>query len=565
MNSFAIISFVAFMLCFFLANFIYHKNPNNQLNIMIAVLSLTVGFLSFIEFQYRQALDFQTAYFWLKLSVLWPMVPAILLHISLIFNEKNRLLKNKFTYITIYAPALIMVYLFFDTNWLIQGITREYWGWTYTFPFDTLLFEIMSVWTIICVIIAAGISLINYLKIDGRKKLQAKYLVAGLYLPFVISLVSDLILPNMSIKVPETTMTMSALGITFISYGVWKYHFPALTTAAVADEIVSTMSNFLILLDNEFRIITVNQATTDLLGYDREELVGNSIEMVFADKNQKAMFRTNNSSKTKINAISHIETYLKSKNGKIIPVILSDSVIQNKDHQTVGIVCIGNDIEEIKQAQYKVKASLEEKEVLLREIHHRVKNNLQIISSLLNIQSNYIKDDEDLELLRESQTRIKSMAIIHEGLYKSNDFTHINFKEYIHSLIHYISVHYNVSPKIQINVEVKNLMLNIETAVPCGLIINELVTNSIKHAFPNGSGGKIKVSLNSKIGICSLKVSDNGIGFPENIDFKNTRTLGLRLVNILSNQLDGNIEIDKSLGGTKFIINFKKIEYQKRL
>jgi PAS domain S-box-containing protein len=564
MNPFAIASFVAFILCFFLGNFIYHKNPENQLNIMIAILSITVGFLAFIEFEYRQTLDFQTAYFWLKLSVLWPIVPSILLHISLIFNEKTKVLKNKYTYVLIYAPALIMAYVAFDTNWLFNGMVREYWGWTYIFPKDNLLFEIISLWTIICVIIAAGISIITNIKIEGSKKLQAKFLIAGLYFPLTISLVSDLILPNMSIRLPETTMIMSTLGITFISYGVWKYRFPALTTAAVADEIVSTMSNFLILLDNEHRIITVNQATTDLLGYDQAELVGNPVEMVFADKNQKLMFRRNNSSNTKTNAISHVETYLKSKNGKIIPVLLSESVIQNNDHQTVGIVCIGNDIEEIKEAQYKVKASLEEKEVLLREIHHRVKNNLQIISSLLNIQSNYIKDDKDLELLRESQTRIKSMAIIHEGLYKSNDFTHINFNEYINSLIHYISVHYNVSPKIQINVEVKNVMLNIETAVPCGLIINELVTNSIKHAFPNGSEGKIKVSLNSKMGICSLRVSDNGIGFPANIDFRNTRTLGLRLVNILSNQLDGKIELDKS-HGTEFIINFKKIEYQKRL
>jgi PAS domain S-box-containing protein len=564
MNPFAIASFVAFILCFFLGNFIYHKNPENQLNIMIAILSITVGFLAFIEFEYRQTLDFQTAYFWLKLSVLWPIVPSILLHISLIFNEKTKVLKSKYIYVLIYAPALIMAYFAFDTNWLFNGMVREYWGWTYIFPKDNLLFEIISLWTIICVVIAAGLSVINNIKIEGSKKLQAKFLIAGLYFPLTISLMSDLILPNMSIRLPETTMIMSTLGITFISYGVWKYRFPALTTAAVADEIVSTMSNFLILLDNEHRIVTVNQATTDLLGYDQAELVGNPVEMVFADKNQKLMFRRNNSSNTKINAISHVETYLKSKNGKIIPVLLSDSVIQNKDHQTVGIVCIGNDIEEIKDAQYKVKASLEEKEVLLREIHHRVKNNLQIISSLLNIQSNYIKDDEDLELLRESQSRIKSMAIIHEGLYKSNDFTHINFKDYIHSLIHYISVHYIVSPKIQINVEVKNVMLNIETAVPCGLIINELVTNSIKHAFPNGRGGKIKVSLNSKNGICSLRVSDNGIGFPANIDFRNSRTLGLRLVNILCNQLDGSIVLDKSLG-TEFIINFKKIQYKKRL
>jgi PAS domain S-box-containing protein len=564
MNPFAIVSFFAFMLCFFLGNFIYHKNPKNQLNIMIATLSIVVGFLAFIEFEYRQAVDFQTAYFWLKLSVLWPLVPSILLHISLIFNEKTRLLKNKFTYVIIYAPALILVYFFFDTNWLIQGISREYWGWTYTYPFDSLLFEIMSAWTIICVVIAAGISLLNYYKIDGRKKLQTKYLVAGLYLPFLISLVSDLILPNMSIRVPETTMTMSALGISFISYGVWKYRFPALTTAAVADEIVSTMSNFLLLLDNELRIITVNQATTELLGYSSEELVGNSVEMLFADGNQKFILKSNNTSNRKINAISHVETYLKSKDGRIVPVLLSDSIIQNNDHETVGIVCIGNDIEEIKEAQFKIKASLEEKEVLLREIHHRVKNNLQIISSMLNIQSNYIKDEEDLELLRESQSRIKSMAIIHEGLYKSNDFTHINFKDYIHSLMHYISVHYNLSPNIQIFVDVKNIMLNIETAVPCGLIINELVTNSIKHAFPPGNDGKIKVSLSSKMGIFSLRVSDNGIGFPTNIDFKNTKTLGFKLINVLTNQLDGNIELDTS-NGTEFVINFKRIEYKKRL
>ena len=564
MNPFALMSFLAFMLSFFLGNFIYHKNPKNQLNIMIAILSITVGILAFIEFEYRQAFDFQTAYYWLKLSVLWPIVPSILLHISLIFNKKTSLLKNKLTYFAIYAPAIIMVYFAFDTNWLFAGMVKEYWGWTYIFPKENLLFEIISVWTIFCIIIAVGISLINYFKIEGSKKLQSKYLIVGLYFPFVISLVSDLILPNMSLRVPETSITMSAIGVSFISYGVWKYRFPALTTAAVADEIVSTMSNFLLLLDNELCIVTVNQATTDLLGYSKEELVGNHVEMVFADINQKFIFKSNKTSNTKINAISHIETYLKSKNGKIIPVLLSDSVIENKENQIVGIVCIGNDIEEIKEAQSKIKASLEEKEILLREIHHRVKNNLQIISSMLNIQSNYIKDKEDLELLRESQSRIKSMAIIHEGLYNSNDFTHINFKDYINNLMHYISVHYNLSPKIHLYVDVKNIMLNIETAVPCGLIINELVSNSIKHAFPPGSSGNIKVSLTSEMGICSLKVSDNGIGFPANVDFKNTKTLGFKLVNVLTNQLDGNIELDKRKG-TEFIINFKRIEYKKRL
>src|ERR1039458_10005304 len=148
MNIFSYISLTAFFVCFFLGNFIYHKNPKSQLNIMIAVLSIMVGFLAFAEFQYRQTSDFQTAYLWLKISGLWPIVPAILLHISLIFTGKTNLLKNKLTYILIYAPALIIAILAVDTNWLLEGIVKEYWGWTYLYPKTSLLFYMMSFWTV---------------------------------------------------------------------------------------------------------------------------------------------------------------------------------------------------------------------------------------------------------------------------------------------------------------------------------------------------------------------------------------------------------------------------------
>ena len=560
MNIFSYISLSAFFVCFFLGNFIYHKNTKSQLNIMIAVLSIMVGFLAFAEFQYRQTLDFQTAYLWLKISGLWPVVPAILLHISLIFTGKTNLLKNKLTYILIYAPAIIIAIFAIDTNWLLEGIVKEYWGWTYLYPKTSILFYIMSFWTVLCAFLAGGVCLWYYIKSKDIKRLQTKYLIAGLYLPLLISMFSDVLLPNVSVRIPETTMMMSTIGIGFISYGVWKYRFPALTAAIAADQIVSTMSNFLIMLDHNRNIVTINHATTDLLGYSKEELIGKPLEYLFKDQTLEINNKLpNNISDTVVN----FETYLKSKYGELIPVLLSKSVIKDENGNVMGIVCIGNNIVEIKEAEGKIKASLNEKELLLRELHHRVKNNLQIILSLINLQSNGIKDQQDLEIFRESQSRVKSLAIIHEKLYQSADFASINFEEYIQSLVSYLLSYYSTNNIIvDINVE-KDIILNMDTAVPCGLIINELVTNSIKFAFPGKKTGKIYIQLRYEDGSLILIIGDNGVGLPDGIDFENSQKLGLQLVKTLTDQLEGKIQYNGE-NGTEFRIKFKELIYKNR-
>ena len=561
MNIFSYISLIAFLLCFFLGNFIYHKNSKSQLNLMIALLCILVGFLAFAEFQYRQTTDFQTAYVWLKISGLWPIVPAVLLHISLIFTGKTDILKNKFTYLLIYFPAIIISFYAVDTNLMLMGILKEYWGWTYVFPENSLLFNIMSVWTLLCVLLAGGLCLTYYLKNKNIKKLQAKYLLIGLYFPLLITMATDLVLPTISIRIPETTMVMSTVGIGFISYGVWKYRFPALTAAVAADEIVSTMSNFLIMLDHDKNIVTINNATTELLEYEKKDIIGKSVKYLFADNNQEntgKLFDSNS------NSIINFETRLKSKYGEIIPVLLSKSVIKNDDGNIIGIVCIGSNIVEIKHAEDKIKASLEEKEILLRELHHRVKNNLQIILSLINLQSNGIKNPENLEIFRESQSRVKSLAIIHEKLYRSADFANINFEEYIESLVNYLLSYYSAdSIEVIINVK-KDIVLNMDTAVPCGLIINELVTNSLKHAFNSNKSGKIYITLQSDNSCFTLIVCDNGKGLPTGVDLNNPQKLGLQLVKSLTDQLEGKIEYNRS-EITEFKIQFRELIYKDRI
>lgn len=221
------------------------------------------------------------------------------------------------------------------------------------------------------------------------------------------------------------------------------------------------------------------------------------------------------------------------------------------------IQAVVRDITDRKRDEDKIKASLAEKEVMLKEIHHRVKNNLQVISSLLKLQSRYIQDSRVIEMLKESQNRVRSMALVHEQLYQSEDLSKIDFAGYIQSLAHNLFQAYEVDAEgINLATCIAPCFLSIDTAVPCGLIINELVTNSLKYAFVGQKQGTMKIDFSVGIDrVCVLVVSDSGIGFPKELDYRNARTLGLRLVVSLVKQIRGKIQLLET-AGTAFKITF---------
>ncbi|MEG5058033.1 MULTISPECIES: EAL domain-containing protein [unclassified Microcoleus] len=223
------------------------------------------------------------------------------------------------------------------------------------------------------------------------------------------------------------------------------------------------------------------------------------------------------------------------------------------------IQAVVRDITDRKRDEDRIKASLAEKEVLLKEIHHRVKNNLQVISSLLKLQSRYIQDSRVSEMLKESQNRVRSMALVHEQLYQSKDLSNIDFAEYIQNLAHNLFQAYEIPTEgVNLQTNIAPCSLNIDTAVPCGLIINELVTNSLKYAFTGQVQGKIKIDFTlDENRVCVLAVSDSGIGFPQELDYRKARTLGLRLVGSLVKQIRGEIELLET-AGTTFQITFSK-------
>jgi PAS domain S-box-containing protein len=216
------------------------------------------------------------------------------------------------------------------------------------------------------------------------------------------------------------------------------------------------------------------------------------------------------------------------------------------------------DITETKRAEEQLRASLSEKEILLKEIHHRVKNNLQVICTLLELQSDYIVDDPSRKFFMESQDRIRSMALVHEKLYQTKDFSRIDFAGYINSLTSHLYRSYVASPEqVTLSAEVGDVALGIDEAIPCGLIINELISNALKYAFTDGRKGIVSVRFRmDDQGMITLTVTDNGVGFPVGLNFRETDSLGLQLVNMLTKQLQGDINLDTDQG-TIFTIRFK--------
>ncbi|MEH2053885.1 PAS domain S-box protein [Nostoc sp.] len=304
--------------------------------------------------------------------------------------------------------------------------------------------------------------------------------------------------------------------------------------------------------------VYANPKFEQMFGYEPGELIGKHVSIVnYGDENNTPE-DVDQVLRTVIleHGEATYEVHNLKKDGTPFWCSATASIFEHPEYGSV-IVAIHQDITEQKQAKEKIKASLKEKEVLLKEIHHRVKNNLGIVSSLLQMQCRRTQDSVVTAILRDSQNRIASIALVHEKLYRSQDLADIDFAQYIPDLTTHLFDSYNVSSsQIKLKIQVDDASLDIETAIPCGLIINELVSNALKYAFIGNRGGEIQVKFFQESDrTLILIIRDNGIGLPENFDSNQAKTLGITLVQGLVKQLRGKLEID-SQQGTQFKITF---------
>ncbi len=322
--------------------------------------------------------------------------------------------------------------------------------------------------------------------------------------------------------------------------------------------VVESAPNAMVMINGSGRIEMVNAQAERVFGYSRTELLGQLVEMLVPARfrNQHPGLRNSFLRDPRSRPMgAGRDLYGRRKDGSEFPVEIGLNPIETEEGTMVLSAIV--DISDRTQREERVQAALKEKDILLSEIHHRVKNNLQVIHSLLELQSSKIDDRTAWLLLKESQNRIRSMALIHQALYESNGFVGVDFGSFLDTLVPNLVSSYSVDPgRVSLLINSAEVSLPISTAVPCGLIVNELISNALKHGFPDGRTGHINIDLSKAQDEVVLSVSDDGVGFKPELNLADATTLGLQLVSLLADQLGGRISMQRS-NPTRFELRFQ--------
>ncbi len=314
----------------------------------------------------------------------------------------------------------------------------------------------------------------------------------------------------------------------------------------------NSINDAILILDLPGHIVEANNVACDRLGYNKEELL--RMKPADLDTPEYTDLVSQRINKIQKDGELIFETAQMKRDGTVIPTEINCRIVEYEGRPAMLSIC--RDITDRKHAEKQIRQSLREKETLLREIHHRVKNNMAVVSSLLALQANAIKDPNIKHLFEESQQRVKSISLVHEKLCGTKDLSSINFKDHINSIIQEIMALYHIDDNlITMVLNIEDIEFDLESAVPCGLIINELLTNAFKYAFPDNRRGVLSVYFTRAENTYALTIKDNGVGLPEGFDYKETTTLGFQLVDVLAKQLMGTLQLISD-GGTEALVTF---------
>jgi len=359
----------------------------------------------------------------------------------------------------------------------------------------------------------------------------------------------------------------SAHLITYEGKRIWLSHIRDITKRKQAEEALHAANLYnrslieasldpLVTIGANGKITDVNAATEAVTGYTRTELIGTEFSDYFTEPEQA---RAGYEEVFRVGSVHDHPLELRHRNGHVTSVLYNASVYRDEKGQVAGVFAAARDISARKLAEARLHASLREKEILLREIHHRVKNNMQVITGLLDLQAKSSGNKELIELLLDSQRRIRSMALVHEKFYDSKDFTRIDLTEYVRTLSQELFQSYKTVPeKIDLIIQIhRDVYMDINKVIPCGMILNELISNALKHAFPGDRKGELQIIIyETKNTEVEIVIRDNGVSLPNDVDIHQPRTVGLYLVSgLVKNQLDGKIEVRRG-AGTEFRIKF---------
>ncbi len=329
-----------------------------------------------------------------------------------------------------------------------------------------------------------------------------------------------------------------------------------------------SISDFVSVHDSDFRIVRANKALAALFEKEPRDIIGMPCYELFHGTSEPKSACPHKRMMEEKRAIT--EEVFEEKIG--VPLLVTASPIYSEEGDIIGSVHICKDITALKMIEDDLRQSLDEKELLIKEVHHRIKNNLNIISSLLRLQSREVEDQKTKGLFTESQNRVNTMSLIHEKLYRSENLSSVDFSEYLRELVVHVFRSFEMHPGVNLRLEVTEASLDIDCLIPCALILNELVSNALKYAFPEERAGELFVGFSSTKRAGSpeeeswyeLVVRDDGAGLPEDFDLNSSRTLGMQIVTSLAAQLEGEVDLKRLSPGTEFRISFVEKAFKKR-
>ncbi len=539
----SVISFFCVLIYLFFGLNVYRANPKAPENRVFLILCLNYTLAAFFSMFQYSALSLEACLFWNNLHLPFSFLNVgLLLHFHIVLCKKKR--QPLWVYFLAYLPSLYFIGYAASGRAYMGDFALGPYGWYPRLmapPMITLLnVAIFSLYLALELILLVAYRRRSRLQ---RMKRQARALIHAMVLSFVLSGTYNTLVLGRGLPLPLLPFMLQLIWIAGIWFALKRYGFMGLSISFASRKIISHINEMLVLCDAELRVVESNGRFRDLGGYTEEETSSLGMGQLFMGEELDALVRRLQSGEEQQGSA---EAFLRSGSGKVIPVMAYASALLDTIGELEGLIFVAEDQRPLKQIEVlnaKHETLLNEKKVLLAEVHHRIKNNMATIRAILNLQASASDNPEAAAAIGDAENRVLSMAVLYDKLYRADSYRRLSCDSYLSPLVDEILQNMPVGADIRVEKKLGDFDLPADALLPLGIIINELITNALKYAFKGRASGTIYLGAESSEGTIRIEIADDGVGLPEHVDIGKSPGFGLGMIESMAKQLGGSVSL----------------------